>query len=80
HPAYWSLDPSGAERLSAGEATRLGFPPFRLTTKVRGRWWNASVYTGLRQFHQAKGFDPESQEVARHLGEPLWQVLPAQES
>ncbi|KAJ7111773.1 hypothetical protein C8R44DRAFT_882828 [Mycena epipterygia] len=37
-------------------------------------YWDASVYAGLRQFHRAKGFDPESQDVARLLGHPLFQI------
>ncbi|KAJ7017089.1 hypothetical protein C8F04DRAFT_1157758 [Mycena alexandri] len=73
-PAYWSLDPSGAERLSVEDAASLGFPPLQLSTMVEGQSWDDSVYTGLNQFHRAKGFDPESQDVARHLGEPLYQV------
>ncbi|KAJ7153808.1 hypothetical protein C8R46DRAFT_1119643 [Mycena filopes] len=81
-PAYWSLHASGAERLSVDEATRLGFPPLRLTTEVVGRWWDAGVYTELRQFHQAKGFEPESQEVSQHVGNPLsgWKLSLAEES
>ncbi|KAJ7165908.1 hypothetical protein C8R46DRAFT_870128, partial [Mycena filopes] len=71
-PAYWSLDPSGAERLSMEEATRLGFPCFNLKTEVHGR--DTSVYAGLRQFHQAKGFNAESQDVAQHLGRPFYQL------
>ncbi|KAJ7340668.1 hypothetical protein DFH08DRAFT_704431, partial [Mycena albidolilacea] len=43
-------------------------------TEIRGRSWDASVYTGLRQFHQAKSFDPDSQDVARHLGHPLLEL------
>ncbi|KAJ6462841.1 hypothetical protein C8R45DRAFT_523751 [Mycena sanguinolenta] len=73
-PAYWSLDPSGVDRLSPEDATHLGFPPFVLTTRADGSYWDASVYEGLRQFHQAKGFDPYSQDVARHLDKPLYQV------
>ncbi|KAJ7168880.1 hypothetical protein C8R46DRAFT_850175, partial [Mycena filopes] len=73
-PVYWSLDPSGDEALSTEEATRLGFPPFQLETQVEGNSWDTSVYTGLRQFHQAKGFNPDSQDVARHLGLPLYQL------
>ncbi|KAJ7017087.1 hypothetical protein C8F04DRAFT_480958 [Mycena alexandri] len=73
-PAYWSLDPSGAERLSVEDAASLGFPPLQLSTMVEGQSWDDSVYTGLNQFHRDKGFDPESQDVARHLGEPLYQV------
>ncbi|KAF7337088.1 hypothetical protein MVEN_02146000 [Mycena venus] len=73
-PAYWSLDPSGAERLSTEEAVELGFPSMRLLMRL-GVWsWNGNVYATLRQFHQAKGFDPESQDIARHLGLPLYQL------
>ncbi|KAJ6452822.1 hypothetical protein C8R45DRAFT_847556, partial [Mycena sanguinolenta] len=72
---YWSLDPFGIDRLSSEDATRLGFPSFELTTNAVGSYWHASVYEGLRQFHQAKGFDPYSQDVARHLGRPLYQVF-----
>ncbi|KAJ7732312.1 hypothetical protein B0H16DRAFT_179369 [Mycena metata] len=73
-PAYWSLDPSGLERLSTEEVAQLGFASFQLSTQLHGCSWNASVYAGLRQFHQAKGFDPDSQDLARHLGYPLYQL------
>ncbi|KAF7377035.1 hypothetical protein MSAN_00121600 [Mycena sanguinolenta] len=73
-PAYWSADPSGIDRLSPEEATRLGFPSFELTAAAVGRSWDTSVYEGLRQFHEAKGFDPYSQDVARHLGHSLYEV------
>ncbi|KAJ7928262.1 hypothetical protein B0H13DRAFT_1007651 [Mycena leptocephala] len=76
-PAYWSLDPSGAERLSPEEAAELGFPSIKLDIYVLVLCWNADVYTALRQFHQAKGFDPDSQDVARHLGYPLFQLTSA---
>jgi len=74
YPAYWSLDPLGAEHLSMEDATQLGFPSIELITEVNGRCWDESVYTGLRQFHRAKGFDPDSQDVALHLGYPLYQL------
>jgi hypothetical protein len=73
-PAYWSLDQEGHGRLSAEEAIHIGFPSLRLETKLYGDSWPASVYAGLRQFHEGKGFDPESQDVARHLGYPLFQI------
>ncbi|KAJ6462835.1 hypothetical protein C8R45DRAFT_791769, partial [Mycena sanguinolenta] len=72
--AYWSLDPSGVHRLSLKEATQLGFPSFEFTTKAEGCSWDSSVYEGLRQFHEARGFDPYSQDIARHLGHPLFQL------
>ncbi|KAJ6462886.1 hypothetical protein C8R45DRAFT_524257, partial [Mycena sanguinolenta] len=73
-PAYWSLDPSGVHRLSPEDATQLGFPPIEFSIKGFGCSWDTSVYEGLRQFHQAKGFDPFNQDVARHLRRPLWQL------
>ncbi|KAJ7605434.1 hypothetical protein DFH06DRAFT_1385064 [Mycena polygramma] len=52
--AYWSLDPSGAERFTEDEARTVGLPDIQ-----------------LRTFHEAKGFDPYSQEVAIAMGHPL---------
>ncbi|KAF8181460.1 hypothetical protein K438DRAFT_1841179, partial [Mycena galopus ATCC 62051] len=73
-PAYWSFDPSGAERLSPEDAIKFGFPSMERSTRMRGRSWGDMVYAGLRQFHQGKGFDPDSQDLARHLGYPLYQL------
>jgi hypothetical protein len=71
---YWSLDPLGTERLSVEEATLLGFPSIELEAMIEGNLYDAIVYDGLRRFHEAKGFDPESQELALHLGQPLYQL------
>ncbi|KAJ7664170.1 hypothetical protein B0H17DRAFT_952261, partial [Mycena rosella] len=76
HPdcaAYWSLDPSGAQRLSTEEAENLGFPSIELKVLLYLQFWDARVYEGLRQFHEGKGFDPYSQDIARHLEYPLFQ-------
>ncbi|KAJ6549634.1 hypothetical protein B0H10DRAFT_2128319 [Mycena sp. CBHHK59/15] len=78
--AYWSLNPLGIEKLSTEEAENLGFPPLELTMEVPGHCWPEITYSALRQFHQAKGFDPESQDVARHLGYPLYQISPEWET
>ncbi|KAJ7861645.1 hypothetical protein B0H13DRAFT_2568006, partial [Mycena leptocephala] len=72
--AYWSLDPSGVAPLSPEEASELGFPSIQPYTTIHGSRWDADVYAGLRQFHQIKGFDPDSQDVAEHLGYPLYQL------
>jgi hypothetical protein len=42
--------------------------------EVIGDSWNNSVYDGIRQFYEGKGFDPYSQEVAIELGYPPLQV------
>ncbi|KAJ7619768.1 hypothetical protein DFH06DRAFT_1106207, partial [Mycena polygramma] len=72
-PAYWSLEPSGADPLSREEATELGFPTLQFSTEFWGCSWDSSVYAGLAKFYRAKGFDPYSQDVARHLRLPLFQ-------
>jgi hypothetical protein len=56
------------------DATALGFPSISFSTEIYGIFWDDSVYAGLWQFHQAKGFDPDTQDVARHVGEPLCQL------
>ncbi|KAJ7436878.1 hypothetical protein B0H11DRAFT_635978 [Mycena galericulata] len=73
-PAYWSLDPSGVERLSAEEARNQGFPDIDVGLEVFALSWDTTVYAGTRQFHEAKGFDPYSQDVAIALGHPLFQL------
>jgi hypothetical protein len=74
YPVYWSLDPSGGERLSTEEANELGFPALQFNIRIRGKFWNADVYAGLGQFHHGKGFNPISEEVSLHLGDQLYQV------
>ncbi|KAF8160533.1 hypothetical protein K438DRAFT_1619165, partial [Mycena galopus ATCC 62051] len=72
--AYWSLDPSGAHRLSDELAQELGFPSIEFQMRVHGLSWKESVYTGIRQFHEGKGYDPYGQEVALVLGCPIFQI------
>ncbi|KAJ7617808.1 hypothetical protein FB45DRAFT_214915 [Roridomyces roridus] len=73
-PWFWSFDPQGQSRLTAEEAEIHGFPTMEMHIKVWGKSWDASVYEALRQLHAAKGFDPDSQELAIHLGQPLFQL------
>jgi hypothetical protein len=73
-PTYWSLDPGGVQRLNPEEATALGFPLIDLTINIRGCSWDSTVYTGLRDFHRAKGFDSDSQDVAHFLWQPFFQT------
>ncbi|KAJ6512395.1 hypothetical protein C8R45DRAFT_1152015, partial [Mycena sanguinolenta] len=71
-PAYWTLDPSGAKRLTSEDAISLGFPSIKLSTETQAKSWDASVYGGLHRFHQIKGFNPDSQDLAQHLGQKLY--------
>ncbi|KAJ7094180.1 hypothetical protein C8R44DRAFT_718594 [Mycena epipterygia] len=79
-PGYWSLDPSGSQRLSPEEASRLGFPAFKFEMEVALKSWHESVYAALSRFHAGKGFDPNSQDLARHLGQLLYEVSRPTES
>ncbi|KAJ6532433.1 hypothetical protein B0H19DRAFT_1081496 [Mycena capillaripes] len=72
--AYWSLDPSAAEHLSAKGARNTGFLDIEFNMLAHGRSWEDSVFAGVCQFHQAERFDPYSQEVATALGYSLFQV------
>ncbi|KAJ7114244.1 hypothetical protein C8R44DRAFT_226865 [Mycena epipterygia] len=73
-PAYWSLDPAGTERLSPDAVSAIGFPKLGWERKIGCRSWDNHVYSGLRQFHAAKRFDPNTQDIARHLGEGLYEL------
>ncbi|KAJ7340679.1 hypothetical protein DFH08DRAFT_243751 [Mycena albidolilacea] len=48
--------------------------PVGLSTVIVGSSWDVTVYDELREFHQGKGFDPDSQDVVRHLRYPLYQL------
>ncbi|KAJ7656230.1 hypothetical protein B0H17DRAFT_1213838 [Mycena rosella] len=41
-PAYWSLDPSGAQRLSTEKAENIGFPSIALEMEAWGCSWDAN--------------------------------------
>ncbi|KAJ6464561.1 hypothetical protein C8R45DRAFT_1024403 [Mycena sanguinolenta] len=73
-PAYWSLDPSGNVPLTSEDAKTLGFPMIHIETMVGGYSWDESVYKGIRQFHAGKGFNPDSQDLAKNLGYPLFKL------
>ncbi|KAJ7642197.1 hypothetical protein FB45DRAFT_366286 [Roridomyces roridus] len=73
-PWFWSMDPNGDYPLTEKDALSLGFPQIQMETRIRGLSWPSSVYEGLRTFHAAKGFDPDSEELAHQLGIPLLEV------
>ncbi|KAJ7301240.1 hypothetical protein DFH08DRAFT_907160 [Mycena albidolilacea] len=75
-PAYWTLDSSGASRLSAEDARILGFPIIHIETTMTGLSWDDAVYDKLRLFHQHRAFDPVTEEAARHLRYLLFKLSP----
>ncbi|KAJ7603848.1 hypothetical protein FB45DRAFT_78665 [Roridomyces roridus] len=73
-PWFWSLDSSGIPRLTPETAQSLGFPVVKQSVQVSCRRWDTSVYEGLSKFHASKGFNPYSQDLAKHLGVPVMEV------
>ncbi|KAJ7230764.1 hypothetical protein C8J57DRAFT_1016773, partial [Mycena rebaudengoi] len=70
----WSLDPSGKDYLSTEQATALGFPSIQFEVWVKGESWKADVYEEFHKLVIGKGFDPESQDAARHFDYPLFHL------
>ncbi|KAJ7315734.1 hypothetical protein DFH08DRAFT_820309 [Mycena albidolilacea] len=56
------------------EATRLGFF-LQFNIRIPGWFWNASGYEGLQEFHQAKGFDPDTQDLVLDKHYPLYRLV-----
>ncbi|KAJ7104863.1 hypothetical protein C8R44DRAFT_746126 [Mycena epipterygia] len=73
-PAYWSFDPAGGSRLCPEDASNLGFPSLEFNMDVHVRSWHENVYAALSRFHVGKGFDLNSQDIARHLGYPIFEL------
>ncbi|KAJ7627151.1 hypothetical protein FB45DRAFT_717929, partial [Roridomyces roridus] len=71
---FWSLDSLGISPLAPEAAQSLGFPEIKQITNLRGSCWDTSIYEALRKFHAAKGFDPYSQDLAKHLRLPLMEL------
>ncbi|KAJ7274842.1 hypothetical protein C8J57DRAFT_1714590 [Mycena rebaudengoi] len=69
---YWSRDPQGLSAYTT--SARFGLPRVSFYAKVLAANWTESEYNLVGQFHRAKGFDPESQDVAKELGYPLVDV------
>ncbi|KAK6983800.1 hypothetical protein R3P38DRAFT_3112382 [Favolaschia claudopus] len=69
---YWSFDPSGKGHLSSNEAIALELPHCQLEISVYHTFVDEALLKDLHTFHTSKGFNPDSQEVAKYLGLPLF--------
>ncbi|KAK7026344.1 hypothetical protein R3P38DRAFT_1040541 [Favolaschia claudopus] len=71
---YWCFDPSGKDHLSSQEALDLGLPPIQLKILVDHIFMEDSeeIIKDIHRFHTRKGFNPKSQDVAKHLGLQLY--------
>uniref|UniRef100_A0A0W0GBV2 Uncharacterized protein n=1 Tax=Moniliophthora roreri TaxID=221103 RepID=A0A0W0GBV2_MONRR len=76
-PYFWSFDETGQSRMSEEECDGWGLPMLMLSTRynARLRSWPTYVYTGLRDWQKARGFDPATSDWARELGYPEWEIV-----
>uniref|UniRef100_A0A0W0GBT8 Uncharacterized protein n=1 Tax=Moniliophthora roreri TaxID=221103 RepID=A0A0W0GBT8_MONRR len=76
-PYFWSFDETGQSRMSEEECERWGLPILTLSTPytVRLYTWSNYIYTTLRDWQKARGFDPATSDWARELGYPEWEIV-----
>ncbi|KAJ6523747.1 hypothetical protein B0H19DRAFT_1276836 [Mycena capillaripes] len=73
---YWSFDPAGLDWLSHEQAEDLGLPTPQFSVYVSGYDVSGfdrdkSTVDMIREFHAAKGFDPDSQDATIAMEYPL---------
>jgi hypothetical protein len=71
---YWSSDPAGDERLPQHALEKFSLPQVKFRVLVYGAQWSQELYDSIAEFHRAKEFEPNSQDVANELGYPLVDV------
>ncbi|KAJ7089923.1 hypothetical protein C8R44DRAFT_861348 [Mycena epipterygia] len=71
---YWALDSGGKTQLSQKECDSLGLPRLQFKLIPWATFWQSYHYNAIRDFHQAKGFDPDGLDVTRLLGLPIVQM------
>ncbi|KAJ7818705.1 hypothetical protein B0H14DRAFT_2456117 [Mycena olivaceomarginata] len=68
---YWSFDPVGLDQLTHEIAEDIGLPTPKFMIVADGLFLEEEDTNLLREFHAAKGFDPESQDIAIAMRYPL---------
>ncbi|KAJ7107547.1 hypothetical protein C8R44DRAFT_858016 [Mycena epipterygia] len=71
---YWALDSAGKNRLSQNECDHFGLPRLLFRLRPWATFWQPYHYNAIRDFHQAKGFDPDGLDVTHLLALPVVQV------
>ncbi|KAF8164383.1 hypothetical protein K438DRAFT_268185 [Mycena galopus ATCC 62051] len=68
---YWAFNPDGLDRLTHAAAEDIGLPTPSFSLERCEKEWNKCTEAQIREFHAAKGFNPESQDAAIASGYPL---------
>ncbi|KAL0069160.1 hypothetical protein AAF712_003848 [Marasmius tenuissimus] len=61
--------------MSEAHRMALGLPCF-LKDAISPKVWKAETYDLVRQWQEAKGFDPTTTDMARSMGYPIIEILP----
>ncbi|KAJ8079961.1 hypothetical protein PM082_016786 [Marasmius tenuissimus] len=73
---YWSLDPNGDTVMPEMQRIALALPSFHQYVLPGVVCWKPEVYDLVRQWQEAKGFDPATTDFARSMGYPIVEILP----
>jgi hypothetical protein len=72
---YWSLDSAGNSRImTLAECDSIGLPRLEFMFLPTAKFWHEYHYNAVREFSEARGFNPHSSEVAWLLGLPLVEI------
>lgn len=74
--AYWSSDPLGSGKFSTDIAVLFDLPELEFRSEACHHSFGSHYWDILRKVHQNRGFDPDTQDVARHLNYPLFKFYP----
>uniref|UniRef100_A0A0W0EWR1 Uncharacterized protein n=1 Tax=Moniliophthora roreri TaxID=221103 RepID=A0A0W0EWR1_MONRR len=79
-PYFWSFDETGRCEMSEEECERWGLPVLTCTTLWKDEFvtlwsWPTSTYTALRNWQEARGFDPTTSDWAQQLGYPEFEII-----
>ncbi|EEB96028.1 hypothetical protein MPER_04906, partial [Moniliophthora perniciosa FA553] len=61
-PYFWSFDEIGQSQMSEEECERWRLPALTIRTGPQLRSWQTHVYTALRDWQKARGFDPTTSD------------------
>ncbi|EEB91848.1 hypothetical protein MPER_09729, partial [Moniliophthora perniciosa FA553] len=79
HTHFWSFEEDGQSRIPEKEWKRWGIPILTPTTQY-GTFmfsWPTHIYTALRKWQIARGFDPSTADWAREFGYPEFEIIGA---
>ncbi|EEB89742.1 hypothetical protein MPER_12128 [Moniliophthora perniciosa FA553] len=74
-PYFWSFDESGKSQMSEEECERWGLPVIEPDFPLILISWPIHVYSVLRDWQKARGFDPTTSDWARSMGRPELEII-----